>query len=85
MSIEPKPGMIIRFDYLWNHEKQQGQEHGSKNRSTTIVLTSNEHADGSKTVFLAPIPPSRDQSAVKIPLKVSKHLGLDGQQSWIVS
>ncbi len=86
MTIEPKAGLVIRYDFLWKHEREAGQDHGSKDRPCAIVLVSAGREDGSKDVMLCAIThatPVAGESAVKIPPNVAQHLGLDHEQSWI--
>jgi len=62
-----------------------GVEDG-KDRPCAIVLTSAERPDGSKDVLLCAIthsPPGKNETAIKVPPAVAKHLGLDHEQSWI--
>lgn len=85
MAIEPKPGLVVRYDFLWKEEQRTGIE-GGKDRPCAIVLTSAEKADGSKDVLLCAIthsPPAQNETAVKVPPAVANHLGLDHEQSWI--
>lgn len=85
MSIEPKPGLVVRYDFLWKEERRAGIEDG-KDRPCAIVLTSAEKSNGSKEVLLCAIthsPPAKNETAVKVPLAVARHLGLDHEQSWI--
>lgn len=85
MALEPKPGLVIRYDYLWRDEAQAGRESG-KDRPSAIILMSKPGADGSQLVRVCPIthvPPSPDQTAVEIPYKVAKHLQLDDDRMWI--
>jgi DNA invertase Pin-like site-specific DNA recombinase len=49
VAIEPKPGLVVRYDFLWKEEQRAGIEDG-KDRPCAIVLTSAEKADGSKDV-----------------------------------
>ncbi len=86
MAIEPKPGLVIRYDFLWKEEERAGQERGMKDRPCAIILATKPREDGSKEVVLCPIthsPPRGSESGVEIPLKVARHLGLDGERSWI--
>jgi len=86
VTIEPKPGLVIRYDFLWKEEKQAGIEEGGKDRPCAIVLTMNEKPDGSKDVLLCAIthsPPSQNETTLEIPPKVALHLGLDHSRSWI--
>lgn len=86
MSIEPKPGMVIRFDYLWRDEKMKGREDGAKDRPCVIVVTTKERDDDSKRVLVCPIthsPPEDGQTAVEVPQKLARALNLDSEQMWI--
>lgn len=85
MALEPKPGLVVRYDFLWKEEQRAGIVDG-KDRPCAIVMTSAERTDGSKDVLLCAIthsPPAKNETAVKIPPAVAKHLGLDHEQSWI--
>ena len=85
MAVEPKPGLVVRYDFLWKEDKQMGVEDG-KDRPCAIVLTSAERPDGSKDILLCAIthsPPGKNETAIKVPPAVAKHLGLDHEQSWI--
>jgi hypothetical protein len=85
VSFEPKPGLVVRYDFLWREEQRAGVESG-KDRPCAIILMSAERADGSKDVLLCAIthsPPGRNEGAVEVPSAVSRHLGLDDEQSWI--
>ena len=86
MTIEPKPGLVIRFDFLWKDEQRAGADHGAKDRPCVIILTGKPREDGSRDVVLCPIthaPPRGTESGVEIPQKVAHHLGLDDDRSWV--
>lgn len=86
MSIEPKPGLVIRFDYLWRDEQMRGQEDGGKDRPCVIVVATKERADGSRRIMVCPIthsPAQGNQTAVKIPPKLARALDLDEGRMWI--
>lgn len=86
MALDPKPGLVVRYDFLWRHEKAAGQDHGSKDRPCAIILASAEREDGAREVLLCAIthtPPEAGESAVKIPADVARQLRLDDAQSWI--
>lgn len=85
MAIEPKAGLVVRYDFLWKEEADLGLDSG-KDRPCAIVLVAVEKTDGSKDVLLCAIthsPPKKNEIAVEIPVAVSRHLGLDNEQSWI--
>src|SRR5260370_17881004 len=83
----PEPGLVISYAYLWHREHQVGQEEGSKDRPSVIVLAVEREVDGVILVTVLPIThsaPTDPASAVEIPLPVKRHLGLDDDSSWIV-
>jgi len=82
---EPKPGLVIRYDYLWAREAQTGREQG-KDRPACLVAASDSDATP-RFVVILPIthsPPARDVVAVEIPPKVRRSLGLDDASSWVI-
>ena len=86
MSLpEPKPGLIVRYDFLWSHESGRGQDQG-KDRPACLVAAT-DSAIRPRYVVLLPIthtPPSGDTVGIEIPLKVKLALGLDELPSWII-
>jgi len=83
--LEPKAGLVVRYDFLWKEEERGGLESG-KDRPCAIVLVSAERADGARDVLLCAIthaPPLTGETAVEVPAAVARHLGLDEQRSWI--
>ena len=82
---EPKPGLIIRYDYLWGREAAAGRDQG-KDRPA-LVLATIDMPLRPRHVVLAPIthtPPSGSTVGIEIPAKVKRALGLDDSQSWVV-
>jgi hypothetical protein len=51
----PEPGLVISYAYLWHREGQAGQEEGSKDRPSVIVLAVEREADGAIIVTVLPI------------------------------
>ena len=85
MALEPKPGLVVRYDFLWKEEERAGLEN-SKDRPCAIVIVTAERPDGAKDVLLCAIthsPPSGGETAVKVPPAVARYLGLDHEQSWV--
>ena len=82
---EPKPGLVIRYAYLWDRESQTGRDGGVKDRPCAVVLAHTD-ANGRRRVYVLPITHSDPGSddAVEIPPKVKNHLGLDSGRSWIM-
>lgn len=82
----PKPGLVIRYSYLWTHEYDAGREEGVKDRPCAVLLATKTDA-GDLRVIVLPIihaPPQESESAVEIPSQTKRRLGLDDDQSWIV-
>jgi hypothetical protein len=82
----PRPGLVLRYSYLWRREFAAGREEGVKDRPCAIILAI-DAADGDKTVFVLPIThaPSTDPAdAVELPQATKARLGLDSERSWIV-
>ena len=85
---EPRPGLVIRYAYLWRHEAAQGWDEGTKDRPCVVVLAVTEDEHDAKTIWVAPIthtPPHDSAAAVEIPASTKNRLGLDPHRSWIVT
>lgn len=86
MSLpEPKPGLVVRYDYLWTHEAARGQDR-SKDRPACLVAAS-DSAMRPRFVVLLPIthtPPAGDTVGIEIPPKVKQAIGLDDAPSWVI-
>jgi hypothetical protein len=83
--LEPKPGLVVRYDYLWTHEAAAGQDQG-KDRPTCLVAASDSSARP-RFVMLLPIthtPPSGGTVGIEIPAKVKRAIGLDDESSWVI-
>lgn len=82
---DPKPGMVIRYDYVWAHDEAAGRSQG-KDRPACLVAASDGFARP-RYVVLLPIthsPPSMNTIGIEIPARVKAFLGLDDQPSWII-
>lgn len=78
---EPKPGLVIRYDYLWTHEAATGRDQPTCLVAATDALVRPRH------VVLLPIthtPPSGDTIGIEIPLRVKQAIGLDDTPSWVI-
>lgn len=85
---EPVPGLVIRYDFLWSHEREKGQGEGSKDRPCVVVTAIVRNADGKTEVLLVPVThssPAIQSDAICIPAAVSIHLGLDDGPSYVVT
>ena len=81
---DPKPGLIVRYDYLWSHEAAARRDQG-KDRPACLVAAS-DSLSKPRFVVLLPIthsPPGSDAVGIEIPAKVKRALGLDAP-SWVI-
>jgi hypothetical protein len=82
----PRPGLVIRYAYLWRREAEAGQEEGLKDRPCAVVVAIKTE-DDETMVYVLPIthsPPRDPDDAVELPLATKYRLGLDGERSWVV-
>ena len=80
----PVPGLVVRYSYLWRREHDAAREEGSKDRPCSIVLSTS--TGGGPRVYVLPVthsPPRDPDTAIEVPSAVKRHLGLDGERSWI--
>lgn len=82
---EPKPGLVIRYDYLWSREAVAGRDQG-KERPACLVAATDPTASP-RFVVILPMThtrPGKDTVGVEIPAKVRAALGLDDAPSWVI-
>jgi hypothetical protein len=82
---EPRPGLVIRYDYLWTHEAAAGRDQG-KERPACLVAAMDSSASP-RFVVILPITHTRPVEktvGVEIPAKVRRALGLDDAPSWLI-
>ena len=88
MSIpDPQLGLVLSYSYLWHHEHRAGREEGVKNRPCVIVLAVLRPDGGNTIVRVAPVThsaPDNLATAFELPAAVKRHLGLDGERSWVI-
>lgn len=83
---DPRPGLVIRYSYLWESEARQDREEGMKDRPCAIILVllrEGEHP----VVRVLPVThstPADPADALEIPLSTKQRLGLDSERSWVV-
>ncbi len=81
-----KPGLVIRYSFLWSHEKDAGAEEGSKDRSCAIVVAAPRRENSDIAVIVAPVthaPPDDPSDSIEISPAICRALGLDGQRHWL--
>ncbi|MGE0665596.1 MAG: hypothetical protein AB7O49_03460 [Sphingomonadales bacterium] len=84
---EPQIGQIIRYDYLWRDEREQGRVEGSKDRPCAVIVALQRHENGLQNVYVAPIthsPPLDGQPAIEIASQFRALTGLDHERSWLI-
>ena len=82
---DPKPGLIVRYDYLWSREAPAGRDQG-KDRPTCLVAAS-DSLTRPRYVVLLPIthlPPDAGTIGIEIPAKVKRAICLDDAPSWVI-
>ncbi len=83
----PEPGQVIRYAYLWWNEARRGRTEGLKDRPCAIVLT-RMTSGGARWIYVLPVthsPPQSPEAGVEIPPATKRRLGLDAEQSWIIT
>jgi hypothetical protein len=82
---DPRPGLVIRYDYLWSRESSAGRD-SSKDRPTCIVAATDSLTKPRYVVLLAitHTPPTDDTVGIEIPAKVKQAIGLDDEPSWVI-
>lgn len=81
-----KPGLVIRYSFLWSHEKDAGAEEASKDRPCAIVVAAPRNARGDITVIVAPVThaaPDDAADSIEIPPAVCRALRLDSKRHWL--
>ena len=82
----PRPGLVIRYAFLWSHERDAGAIEGSKDRPCAIVVALPRDANGHIGTIVAPIthrPPGDIDASLEIPAAVCRSLGPDDGRHWI--
>ncbi len=87
MSILPlKPGVVIRYPYLWRRESEQGEDAGRKDRPACLAISLQR--DDLTYLYLLPITsqhPAGDQTALEIPEMELRRIGLrTHKRGWII-
>lgn len=82
----PRPGLVIRYAFLWSLEAAAGREEAAKDRPCAIVLATKRTTEGWVRTLVAPIthqPPQDTAASLAIPADVAAALGLDAGPHWI--
>ena len=86
MSIDqPETGLVIRYNFLWAREHDQGADHGRKARPACVVVPLTRQGDDVVLFPLTTSEPGPDRLAVKIPETERRRLRLRGAgPSWLL-
>jgi len=82
---EPKPGLVVRYDYLWLDESTAGRDQG-KDRPACLLAAS-DAAIRPRFVVILPIThsaPGGATTGIEIPPKVRQAIGLDNEPCWVI-
>lgn len=82
----PRPGLVIRYAFLWSREAAAGGEEATKDRPCAIVVATRKDPSGDLMTIVAPIThsPSADAAAaLEIPPAACRTLGLDDDRQWL--
>jgi hypothetical protein len=75
----PKPGLVIRYGFLWSNEHAEGATESAKDRPCAIVVAAHHDLKGDIQTIVAPIthqPPEDPAASIEIPASTCKSLGL---------
>lgn len=80
----PVPGLVIRYNYLWDQEKAEGRTVGRKDRPCAIILY---HSKSQDTIVVpithSPPEPGEEELSVEVPVELRGQLGLDDEINWV--
>lgn len=80
----PPVGHVIAYEYLWESQADE-KDDGAKTYPCALILS--RVLEGGVTLAYAlgisHRPPSNDDRAIEVPLKLKRYLGLDDDPSWI--
>lgn len=82
---EPRPGLVIRYDYLWTREAAAGRVQGKERPACLVAAT--DSSISPRFIVILPIThtrPNKDTVGIEIPAKVRAALGLDDTKSWVI-
>ena len=82
----PRPGLVIRYGFLWSHEHDAGAEEAAKDRPCASVVAARRGEGGDIVVIVAPIthaPPDDASASLVLPRTVGRALGLDDADHWL--
>jgi len=82
----PRPGLVVRYRFLWSNEKAEGAAEGSKDRPCAIIVAIGRDLNGDIDTIVAPIthrPPDDPEASIEIPATTCRSLGFDDCRHWL--
>lgn len=82
----PKPGLVIRYSFLWSSERVDGAREAAKDRPCAIVVAVRRDPSDDIQTIVAPIThrqPEDSAASIEIPAATCKSLGLDSGRHWL--
>jgi hypothetical protein len=82
----PKPGLVIRYGFLWSNEEAEGATEAAKDRPCAIVVAARRDPHGGIDTIVAPIthqPPQDSSASIEIPAATCRSIGLDSGRHWL--
>ena len=82
----PRPGLVIRYSFLWSQEADAGADEAAKERPCAIVVAAPRDQNGDIRAIVAPIthsPPDDPLDSIEIPPDVCRLLNFDSGRHWL--
>lgn len=82
----PRPGLVVRYGFLWRREAERGLEEAAKDRPCVVVVAVKKAPDGDICVVVAPVtsaPPRDPTASLEIPTAIREALGLSPNRQWL--
>lgn len=82
----PKPGLVIRYSFLWSSEHAARAAEGPKDRPCAIVVAARDDSTGDIDTIVAPIThcsPEDPLASIEIPVATCKRLDFDSGRHWL--
>jgi hypothetical protein len=87
VSAPLRPGMVLRYPYLWHWQDERGETEGRKDRPTAVAVVFLA-GDGRDYVLLLPLTtrePATGRVTVEIPTTEKRRTGLDqALRQWLI-
>ena len=89
MSLpKPQEGLVIRYNYLFFEDAEKGLEEAPYDRPCMILrVLPLDVPGGGLRIYILPIThtaPKPGTAGILLPVKTSRRLGMDDDQSWLI-